>query len=101
MDDEGFAARYAAFEDRIGALTGEESPYVPETKRTLDTVVEEMSAAVETPAELVTPSGAARLAATLVTRIDPLTVLGGHYPSVYIAWMQELDANDLVLASAV
>lgn len=101
VDDEGFAERYTAFEGRIGTLTGEGSPYVPETKRTLDAVIEEMSAAVETPAELVTPSGAARLAATLVTRIDPLTVLGGHYPSVYIAWMQELDANDLVLASAV
>ena len=61
VDDEGFAERYAAFEGRIGTLTGEGSPYVPETKRTLDTVIEEMSAAVETPAELVTPSGAARL----------------------------------------
>lgn len=95
VDDGGFPARYAAFEDGMRELTGGDSPYVPETKRTLDTVIMEMSAAVETPADLVTPAGAAKLAATLVTRIDPLTILGGHYPSVYIAWMHALDADAL------
>jgi len=35
------------------------------------------------------------LVGNLLGNVDPMQVLYGHYPNVYIAWMQAIGAEDL------
>ena len=85
--DEAHEAMCAAFEEMCGV----ESPYVPEDREHVDKLVDDLAREVPTVEDLFSLGGAVSLVRDLVADINPIQVLYGHYPSVYIAWMQSLD----------
>lgn len=94
-DDETFDKNYeqmcATFEENVGA----ECPYEPQDRQKVDKLVEDLGRAIPTADDLSSVGGVASLLGDLVRDINPMRVLYGHYPSVYIAWMQVIDADDL------
>ena len=85
--EEGFGYRVReAFE----ANTGVESPYVPEDRERVDRLVADLGREVPTADDFATLGGGATVVRDLVSDVNPVQVLYGHYPSVYIAWMQSL-----------
>lgn len=89
--DAGFEQEFAAMRGDFQDLTGVATPYDPTVRLKLDAVVDEISRKVPRSESLMTPKGVAATARACATRLDPLTVLQAHYPSVYIAWLQTLD----------
>lgn len=89
--DEGFDAAHAQMRDVFEANTGVESPYVPEDRVRVDQLVEDLGREIPTEADLASVGGVASLVRDLLVDVNPVQVLYGHYPSVYIAWMQSLD----------
>lgn len=90
LDDEGFGERFAAMQDAFEHLTGGRDSYDPEAEAAIDGVVAELARTVPTAGALMTPRGVASVAAACALRINPTRILRGHYPSVYIAWMESL-----------
>lgn len=90
VDDAGFSELHASMLAAFTELTGQEDAYDPETKLAIDAVVRELSVSVPTSSDLLTPRGVASVAAACALRINPARILLGHYPSVYIAWMEAL-----------
>ena len=91
--DEGFDDQYARacslFEDNVGVAC----PYVPEDRERVDMLVEDLAAAIPTADDLMTAGGAASLVRDVLSDVDVMQVLYGHYPSVYIAWMQAVELH--------
>lgn len=90
VDDAGFSELHASMLAAFTELTGQEDAYDPETKLAIDAAVRELSVSVPTSSDLLTPRGVASVAAACALRINPAHILLGHYPSVYIAWMEAL-----------
>lgn len=90
VDDAGFSELHASMLAAFTELTGQEDAYDPETKLAIDAAVRELSVSVPTSSDLLTPGGVASVAAACALRINPARILLGHYPSVYIAWMEAL-----------
>lgn len=94
--DEGFDGSYertsAAFEE----IVGNECPYVPSDRERFDAFVERLGNSVPTAGDLATVGGVISLVGEVAGDINPVQVLYGHYPSVYIAWMQAIDGDALV-----
>lgn len=90
VDDAGFSEPHASMLAAFTELTGQEDAYDPETKLAIDAAVRELSVSVPTSSDLLTPRGVASVAAACALRINPAHILLGHYPSVYIAWMEAL-----------
>lgn len=90
VDDAGFSELHASMLAAFTELTGQEDAYDPETKLAIDAAVRELSVSVPTSSDLLTPRGVASVAAACALRINPARILLGHYPSVYIAWMEAL-----------
>ena len=90
VDDAGFSELHASMLTAFTELTGKEDAYDPETKLAIDAAVRELSVSVPTSSDLLTPRGVASVAASCALRINPARILLGHYPSVYIAWMEAL-----------
>ncbi|CDD43460.1 lipase class 3 [Collinsella sp. CAG:398] len=86
-----YADMQAAFEENVGA----ECPYVPEDRAQVDAFIEKLGEQIPTQDDLVSAGGIASLIQDLAVGLDPVRVLYGHYPGVYIAWMQVIDADDL------
>lgn len=97
VDDADFTSRFAAMDTAYEDLFGIACIYDPQTERGVLAAVDEVSANVASAGDVKTPVGAARTIAALVAHLDPTTVLLGHYPSVYIAWM----ASEAGMPSAV
>ena len=91
VDEEGFEERHAAMRSAFTKLTGDKSTYDPQVETVMDDLVEELGRSIPTADALMTPVGVATLAGTCALRLDPTTLLLGHYPSVYMAWMQTVD----------
>lgn len=91
VDQEDFEARRAAMCGAFTKLTGDKSAYDPQVETVMDNLVDELGRAIPTSDALLTPVGIATLAGTCALRLDPTTVLLGHYPSVYMAWMQTVN----------
>ena len=91
VDEEGFEERHAAMRSAFTRLTGDKSAYDPQVETVMDNLVEELGRSIPTADALMTPVGVATLAGTCALRLDPTTLLLGHYPSVYMAWMQTVD----------
>ncbi|MDN0062764.1 lipase family protein [Collinsella ihumii] len=93
--DEAFDAHYdemrTAFEENVGAPC----PYVPEDRERVDALVDELAAHIPTARDLASAGGLASLVHDVASDIDPMQVLYGHYPNVYIAWMQVIGAHEL------
>ena len=90
--DEGFAEKYEAMCKIFEANTGVECPYVPEDRERVDKLVEDLGREIPTADDLATLGGGATVVKDLLADVNPMQVLYGHYPSVYIAWMQSLDS---------
>lgn len=90
VDDADFSELHASMLTAFTELTGQEDAYDPETKLAIDAAVRELSVSVPTSSDLLTPRGVASVAASCALRINPARILLGHYPSVYIAWMEAL-----------
>ena len=90
--DEGFDEKYEAMCEAFEANTGVECPYVPEDRERVDRLVEDLGREIPTADDLASAGGVFSLAHDLLADVNPMQVLYGHYPSVYIAWMQSLDA---------
>lgn len=91
VDEEGFEERHAAMRSAFTKLTGDKSTYDPQVETVMDDLVEELGRSIPTADALMTPVGVATLAGTCALWLDPTTLLLGHYPSVYMAWMQTVD----------
>ena len=81
-------------------LTGEDEPYDPEAERSIRGFVDDASQRVPTAADLTTPGGAVGVTTAAAAHLNPLTVLRGHYPSVYLAWLNATEAGDLKMSGA-
>lgn len=89
--DEGFDEKHEAMCEIFEANTGVECPYVPEDREHVDKLVEDLGREIPTADDLASAGGVVSLVHDLVADVNPMQVLYGHYPSVYIAWMQSLD----------
>ena len=89
--DEHYDDMRAAFKANVGT----ESPYVPEDRERVDKLIEDLGREIPTADDLVSAGGLFSLVRDLAGDIDPMQVLYGHYPNVYIAWMQAISADDL------
>ena len=93
--DEGFDAQYetmaAIFEENVGAPC----PYVPEDRENVDRLIDDLSREVPTVDDLLSVGTFTTLVGDLTSGVDLMRILYGHYPGVYIAWMQAIDAGDL------
>ena len=90
--DDGFDGKYEAMCKIFEANTGVECPYVPEDREHVDKLVADLGREIPTAEDLATLGGAATVMKDLLADVNPMRVLYGHYPSVYIAWMQSLDS---------
>ncbi|MBM6687944.1 lipase family protein [Collinsella tanakaei] len=89
--DDHYDAMRTAFKENVGT----ESPYVPEDRERVDKLVEDLGREIPTAGDLTSVGGMVSLVHDLLGDINPMQVLYGHYPNVYIAWMQAIDADDL------
>lgn len=98
VDDEGFSDRFGAMRAAYTELTGKDDPYDPEAAHAIQSVVDEVSARVGSVEELATPNGVVTVLSACASHINPVRILGGHYPSVYISWMYAVEGDDLAPA---
>lgn len=91
VDGSGFDAAHRKMQGEFSELTGDDSTYDPQVERVMNDLADELGSSIPSADALLTPVGVATLAGTCALRLDPTTVLLGHYPSVYIAWLQALD----------
>ena len=89
--DEGFDEKHEAMCEVFEANTGVECPYVPEDREHVDKLVEDLGREIPTADDLASAGGIFSLAHDLLADVNPMRVLYGHYPSVYIAWMQSVN----------
>lgn len=85
-----FEAVYPAMRERFLENVGSPSPYEPTDVDALDALIERISAALPSQEDVATVGGAVEIVRGLLTEVNALRVLYGHYPNVYIAWMQAL-----------
>lgn len=93
--DDGFEGDYERMCAVYEELVGVECPYVPSDRERVDALVKRLGATIPTVSDLMTASGVISLVGGVAGGINPLQVLYGHYPTVYIAWMQALDGEAL------
>ena len=89
--DEGFGEKYEAMCKIFEANTGVGCPYVPEDRERVDRLVEDLAREIPTADDLATLGGGATVVKDLLADVNPMQVLYGHYPSVYIAYMQSVN----------
>ena len=90
IGSERFDAYRGRMLDSYERITGSEDAYDADSALAIDAAVADMARDVPRPADLPTPRGVAAVAAACALRINPARILLGHYPSVYIAWMEAL-----------
>lgn len=95
LDDAGFESAYWEMNELFERAVGAPCPYDPADVHTVRDVVGAVSEQVASADAFLTPRGVASVISTCATRMDPIRILYGHYPSTYIAWMQALDEDDL------
>ena len=93
--DDGFAEKHEGMCEIFEANTGVESPYVPEDREHVDKLVEDLGREIPAADDLASAGGIFALVRDLLADVNPMQVLYGHYPNVYIAWMQSISADEL------
>lgn len=99
VDGAGYQAAHERMSAAFEELTGERSAYDPEVEHAIGDFVDDISSSVPTAQDLVSAGGAVSVAGAVASHLDPLTVLKGHYPSVYLTWLSATDGEDLVEAA--
>lgn len=95
VGDEAFDAHYDEMRAAFKENTGAESPYVPQDRERVDKLVDDLGREIPDVEDLASAGGIAALVHDLLADVNPMQVLYGHYPNVYIAWMQAIDADGL------
>lgn len=93
VHDADFGARFDAMDAAFESMMGIPCIYNPDNELSIDAALGELSGQVGSAEELKTPAGVIALLSACMARIDPVAVLQGHYPSVYIAWMISLETE--------
>lgn len=93
--DEAFAQTYPAMQAAYLRNTAVPSQCDPLDERAVDELVAKLGEDMPTADHLWSLRGLWSLIRGLLGDIDLRSVLGSHYPSTYIAWMQAIDAGDL------
>lgn len=91
--DADFGARFDAMDAAFESMMGIPCIYNPDNELSIDAALGDLSGQVGSAEELKTPAGVIALLSACMARIDPVAVLQGHYPSVYIAWMTSLETE--------
>lgn len=91
--DADFGARFDAMGAAFESMMGIPCIYNPDNELSIDAALGDLSGQVGSAEELKTPAGVIALLSACMARIDPVAVLQGHYPSVYIAWMTSLEGE--------
>ena len=91
--DETFDAAYRTMATAFEEMAGVACPVGETGGLTVRKLVDDLSERIESIDALKTPVGVAQAFGILAEHVDPATILNGHYPSVYIAWMQALVAR--------
>lgn len=91
--DADFGARFDAMGAAFESMMGIPCIYNPDNELSIDAALGDLSGQVGSAEELKTPAGVIALLSACMARIDPVAVLQGHYPSVYIAWMTSLETE--------
>lgn len=91
--DADFGARFDAMGAAFESMMGIPCIYSPDNELSIDAALGDLSGQVGSAEELKTPAGVIALLSACMARIDPVAVLQGHYPSVYIAWMTSLETE--------
>lgn len=89
--DQTYEAMRAAFKENVGT----ESPYEPKDASTVDHFEQRLSEDIKTQDEFESIGGVAAVVRHMALDMNVVRVLYGHYPNVYIAWMQATTADDL------
>lgn len=93
VHDADFGARFDAMDAAFESMMGIPCIYNPDNELSIDAALGDLSGQVGSAEELKTPAGVIALLSACMARIDPVAVLQGHYPSVYIAWMTSLETE--------
>ena len=93
VHDTDFGARFDAMGAAFESMMGIPCIYNPDNELSIDAALGDLSGQVGSAEELKTPAGVIALLSACMARIDPVAVLQGHYPSVYIAWMTSLETE--------
>ena len=93
VHDADFGARFDAMDVAFESMMGIPCIYNPDNELSIDAALGDLSGQVGSAEELKTPAGVIALLSACMARIDPVAVLQGHYPSVYIAWMTSLETE--------
>lgn len=91
-----FEAGYDEMRRRFLANVGVECPYDPTDATVVKAVESGLADKVPTQADFLSLGGVTALAEALTQKMDVGRVLCSHYPNVYIAWMQTVDAAALM-----
>ncbi|OUP10424.1 hypothetical protein [Collinsella sp. An2] len=79
----------AGMREAYRALTGVLCAHEPMSPSEVETLLDELSGILVSPDSLADPVAVAH-AAAVVAAANPLRLLAGHYPSVYLAWLEAL-----------
>ena len=91
--DETYDAMRSAFRENVGT----ESPYEPSDASTVDYFEDRLAEDIRAQDEFESIGGVASVVRHMALDMNVMRVLYGHYPNVYIAWMQATSAEDLRL----
>lgn len=91
-----FEAGYDEMRRRFLANVGVECPYDPTDATVVKAVESGLADKVPTQVDFLSLGGVTALAEALTQKMDVGRVLCGHYPNVYIAWMQAVDTAALM-----
>lgn len=87
--DESFAERYEQMASSFADIVGSSCPIDADADRKARALIDDLSERIASIEELKTPAGVAHAFTILAEHVDPTTMLNGHYPSVYIAWLAQ------------
>lgn len=88
--DDGFDRAHATMCEKFTANVGVASPYDPEDRTVVDSLIDRLEGRFASPSAVATPEGAVEIVRMLATEVDVQSLLYSHYPDTYIAWMQAL-----------
>lgn len=92
---DAFGEKYDAMRAAYRSNVGDESPYDPADVETVDYGETRLGEVVETPEDFAAIGGVAAVVRHVAQDLSVRRVLYGHYPNVYLAWMQAIQAADL------
>lgn len=95
IDDVGFEEAHRRMQACYLEDVGAPSPSDPADRYEVDELEEKLARDIPDVTQIVSPKSFWSIATGLLRDIDVVRVLGSHYPSTYIAWMQAVEPGEL------